>query len=198
MAERRTHVAAAVRDVARQLVRAQEHPDLDHASTATRRSRASRRASRRRSRRPYVPQAIDDREEGHARPMFIWFVLQDSTGSLWQSGIYRKTGARSPAQPKFAAAAKPLSPVNGKLSIKGGTKNPVRHGVPALVLRRTTRSARRSGSTSTHDARRQARRRSRSPRARSRSTARSQPRHRPDGAQGQDLHGDDRREHEER
>ena len=57
-------------------------------------------------------------------PMFVWFVMRDSVGSLWQSGIYRLAGAAKPARPKFAAAAKPLSPVNGKVTVKGGTKNP--------------------------------------------------------------------------
>jgi hypothetical protein len=56
--------------------------------------------------------------------MFIWFVLQDSPGSLWQSGIYRGTGATKAARAKFASAAKPLSAVNGKVNVKGGVKNP--------------------------------------------------------------------------
>ncbi len=72
----------------------------------------------------YLTQAIDIAKKDKRVPMFIWFVMRDSAGSLWQSGIYRTTGAAKPAQPKFAAAAKPLSPVNGKLSVKGGTKNP--------------------------------------------------------------------------
>jgi len=72
----------------------------------------------------YVPQAIDIAKKDKRVPMFIWFVLRDSAGSPWQSGIYRITGAAKPSQPKFAAAAKPLSPVNGKLSLKGGVKNP--------------------------------------------------------------------------
>ena len=72
----------------------------------------------------YVSQAIDIAKNDKRVPMFVWFVLKDSAGSLWQSGIYRKTGAPKPSQPRFAAAAAPLSPVNGKLSIKGGVKNP--------------------------------------------------------------------------
>ncbi len=72
----------------------------------------------------YLTQAIDIAKKDKRVPMFIWFVMKDSAGSLWQSGIYRTTGAAKPAQPKFSAAAKPLSPVNGKLSVKGGTKNP--------------------------------------------------------------------------
>jgi hypothetical protein len=56
--------------------------------------------------------------------MFIWFVFRDSRSSLWQSGLYRLTGAPKPAQPKFASAAKPVDRVNGKVSVKGGTANP--------------------------------------------------------------------------
>ena len=72
----------------------------------------------------YVTQAIDIAKKDKRVPMFIWFVMKDSTGSLWQSGVYRKTGAAKPARAKFAAAAGPLNAVNTKLSVKGGTKNP--------------------------------------------------------------------------
>ena len=41
----------------------------------------------------YVTQAIAIAKKDKRVPMFIWFVMQDSTGSLWQSGVYRKTGA---------------------------------------------------------------------------------------------------------
>ena len=57
--------------------------------------------------------------------MFIWFVMQDSQGSLWQSGIYRGGGAAKPAQRTFGRAARGLSPVNGKVTVKGGTRNPL-------------------------------------------------------------------------
>lgn len=72
----------------------------------------------------YLPQAIAIAKKDKRVPMFIWFVMRDSAGSPWQSGIYRTTGSPKPAQSKFAAAAKPLNPANGKLSIKGGVKNP--------------------------------------------------------------------------
>ncbi len=72
----------------------------------------------------YIPQAIAIAKKDARVPMFIWFVMQDSKGSPWQSGIYRSNGSTKPGQPKWAAAAKPLSPVNGKVSIKGGTRNP--------------------------------------------------------------------------
>lgn len=72
----------------------------------------------------YVRQAIGIAKKDPRVPMFIWFVMRDSLGSPWQSGIYRTTGAAKPSQPKFAAGAGPLNPVNGKLSVKGGTVNP--------------------------------------------------------------------------
>jgi hypothetical protein len=72
----------------------------------------------------YLTQAIGMAKKDPRVPMFVWFVMKDSDGSLWQSGVYRKTGAAKPAQSRFAAAAAPLNPVNGKLTVKGGTKNP--------------------------------------------------------------------------
>jgi hypothetical protein len=72
----------------------------------------------------YLTQAIAIAKKDPRVPMFVWFVMRDSTGSLWQSGIYRQTGASKPSQSRFASAAGPLNPVNGKQSVKGGTKNP--------------------------------------------------------------------------
>jgi hypothetical protein len=72
----------------------------------------------------YLPQAISIAKKDARVPMFVWFVFRDSSGNPWQSGIYRRTGAPKPAQPKWASAAKPLDVVNGRVSIKGGTKNP--------------------------------------------------------------------------
>ena len=72
----------------------------------------------------YAPKAIDIARNDPRVPMFIWFVLRDSAGSLWQSGIYRTNGTAKPAQPKFAAAAGPLDALNGKMNVKGGVKNP--------------------------------------------------------------------------
>ena len=72
----------------------------------------------------YAPQAIGIAKKDKRVQMFIWFVLRDSTGSPWQSGIYRQDGSAKPSQPKFAAATGPLDPTNGKVSFKGGTKNP--------------------------------------------------------------------------
>jgi hypothetical protein len=72
----------------------------------------------------YVTQAIDIAKRDPRVPMFVWFVLQDSSGSPWQSGIYRTNGSPKPSQPKFAAAATTLSPVNGKVSFRAGTRDP--------------------------------------------------------------------------
>ena len=72
----------------------------------------------------YIPQAIAMARKDPRVQMFVWFVMQDSQGSLWQSGIYRLDGSSKPAQPRFARAAAPLDPVNGKVTVRGGTKNP--------------------------------------------------------------------------
>lgn len=72
----------------------------------------------------YLQQAIALAKKDPRIPMFIWFVMQDSAGSPWQSGIYRTNGSPKPAQPKFAKVALPLSPVNGKVTVKGGTVSP--------------------------------------------------------------------------
>ncbi len=72
----------------------------------------------------YAPEAINIAKKDKRVQLFIWFVMQDSSGSPWQSGIYRRTGAAKPAQPKWAAAAAPVSAVNAKVSVKGGVKNP--------------------------------------------------------------------------
>jgi Glycosyl hydrolase catalytic core len=72
----------------------------------------------------YLPQAISIVKKDARVSMFVWFVFRDSASSPWQSGIYRRTGVRKPAQPKWASAAKPLDMVNGKVTVKGGTRNP--------------------------------------------------------------------------
>ena len=72
----------------------------------------------------YVPQAIALAKKDPRIPMFVWFVFRDSSGSPWQSGVYRKSGAAKPAASRWAAAAKPVDRLNGKLTVKGGTANP--------------------------------------------------------------------------
>ncbi|MCZ7588725.1 MAG: cellulase family glycosylhydrolase [Gaiella sp.] len=72
----------------------------------------------------YLPQAIAMARKDRRVEMFIWFVMQDSQGSLWQSGIYRQDATPKRAQAGFARAAAPLDPVDGKLTVRGGTRNP--------------------------------------------------------------------------
>jgi hypothetical protein len=72
----------------------------------------------------YIPQAIGMARKDPRVQMFVWFVMQDSQGSLWQSGIYHQDASPKRAQPAFARTARPLSPVNGKMTVRGGTKNP--------------------------------------------------------------------------
>ena len=73
----------------------------------------------------YLPQAINMARKDPRVGMFIWFVMQDSNGSLWQSGIYRQDGTPKRAQPRFAPVARPLDATNGKLTVKAGTKSPL-------------------------------------------------------------------------
>ena len=72
----------------------------------------------------YIPQAIAMARKDPRVQMFVWFVMQDSPGSLWQSGIYRQDAPPKRAQPRFARTAKPLSPVNGKLTVQGRHEEP--------------------------------------------------------------------------
>lgn len=73
----------------------------------------------------YLSQAIGFARKDPRIQMFVWFVLEDSAGNPWQSGLYRKGGAPKPASAKFAAIAPGLSMVHGKLALKGGTRNPL-------------------------------------------------------------------------
>ena len=73
----------------------------------------------------YVPQAIALAKKDPRIPMFVWFVFRDSSGSPWQSGVYRTSGAAKPAAARWAAAAKTTDRLNGKVTVKGGTANPL-------------------------------------------------------------------------
>jgi hypothetical protein len=72
----------------------------------------------------YLPQAVSIAKKDKRVPLFVWFVFRDSVGNPWQSGIYRRTGAPKPAQAKWVSAVKPLDMVNGRVTVKGGTRNP--------------------------------------------------------------------------
>ncbi len=73
----------------------------------------------------YIQQAVGIAKKDARVQMFIWFVLRDSPGSPWQSGVYREDGGAKPAQRRWAAATASLSPINGNVRVKGGTKNPL-------------------------------------------------------------------------
>jgi cellulase (glycosyl hydrolase family 5) len=73
----------------------------------------------------YVPQAIAYARKDARIPMFIWFVFRDSAGSPWQSGVYRTSGAPKPAAAKWSSTARTVDKLNGKVSVKGGTANPL-------------------------------------------------------------------------
>ena len=189
-------LAAAVRDVDRLVVPPQEHPGLDHRVRP--RDEARRAAGVTEAQQAaYFPQAIAIAKKDPRVPMFMWFVFRDSTGSPWQSGLYRKTGGPKPAQPKFASAAGPLNPVNAKLSVKGGTKNPsvtvylrsfcVNSPIGAPVGVDSASVARRQGRRGLAGA----------AEPRDRLHRRFSP-HRPDRRQGEDLHGHGGCEHQER
>jgi hypothetical protein len=73
----------------------------------------------------YVTQAITMLKKDPRVTMFVWFVFRDSSGSLWQSGLFRANGAAKPAYSKYRKAASPLDMRNGLITVKGGTRNPL-------------------------------------------------------------------------
>jgi len=72
----------------------------------------------------YLPQALGIARRDKRVAMFIWFVLRDSSGSPWQSGIYQTSGSPKPSQRKWAQATSALSPVNGRIVVRRGVRNP--------------------------------------------------------------------------
>jgi hypothetical protein len=72
----------------------------------------------------YARQSIAIARKDRHVQMFVWFVLQDSNGSLWQSGLYRGDGSTKPAQTRWAGAAAPVNARNARYVVKGGTKRP--------------------------------------------------------------------------
>ncbi len=72
----------------------------------------------------YVPQAITLLKADPRVQMFVWFVLRDSSGSLWQSGLYGPDGRAKPATGSFASSAAPLDARNARIKVKAG-KRPV-------------------------------------------------------------------------
>jgi hypothetical protein len=72
----------------------------------------------------YLEQAISMVRKDPRVSMFIWFVFRDSTESVWQSGLYRADGYTKPAQPRWTTTVRALSRINGRLTVKGGSRNP--------------------------------------------------------------------------
>ncbi len=72
----------------------------------------------------YAPQAIAIAKRDPRVAMFVWFVMRDSSGSPWESGLYRTSGDPKPARSRFAAAAGPLDALDGKVRVRGGVKSP--------------------------------------------------------------------------
>ena len=70
----------------------------------------------------YIKQSISIARKDPRVQMFIWFVFQDTQTSLWQSGLYRLSGAAKPGRAAFAAAAKSLDARNAVVRAKGGTR----------------------------------------------------------------------------
>lgn len=72
----------------------------------------------------YAPQAINIARQDRRVQLFIWFVMKDSAGSPWQSGIYRPSGNPKPAQARWAQAADGLDARAGQVRIRAGVRNP--------------------------------------------------------------------------
>ncbi len=73
----------------------------------------------------YLPQAIAIARKDPRVQMFIWFVFRDSTGSTWQSGLYRFDGTSKPAAANWSAAVAGLDARNGLATAPAGTVDPV-------------------------------------------------------------------------
>jgi hypothetical protein len=72
----------------------------------------------------YLPQALAIARKDPRVKMFIWFVFQDSTGSPWQSGLYRLDGSGKRAAGVWASTVAPLDMRNGLVSAPAGTVRP--------------------------------------------------------------------------
>ncbi len=73
----------------------------------------------------YLPQAVALARKDQRVQMFIWFVFQDSTGSTWQSGLYRLDGTPKPAAATWSGAVAGLDERNGSVTAPAGTVDPV-------------------------------------------------------------------------
>ena len=142
----------------------------------------------------YVTQAIDIAKKDKRVPMFIWFVMQDSTGSLWQSGIYRKTGGAKPVAAEVRRRGRAAQPGQRQAERQGRGQEPVGHASTCGRSARTTRSGQGRDHIA-HETGREARRRLAAAGVARDRLHRRVPRHRPHGRQGQDVHGRGRGQH---
>jgi hypothetical protein len=71
----------------------------------------------------YIPQALSLAKKDKRVGMFIWFVFRDSSGSTWQSGLYRANGAPKSSLGSWRRTVTPLDPRNPSLTVRGGSKS---------------------------------------------------------------------------
>ena len=91
-------------------------------------------------------------------PMFVWFVMRDSAGSLWQSGVYRQDGRREAGPVEVRLGRRAAEPCQREGDGQGRHQEPRAHRLPALVLcEQPDRGPGRADLA--NDARREARRR---------------------------------------
>jgi hypothetical protein len=81
----------------------------------------------------YIRQTLSILKKDPRVDMFIWFVFQDTTTSLWQSGLYRLNGSVKPGRSRFAAAARPLDARNAVVRARAGTRPTVNVSVRELA-----------------------------------------------------------------
>ena len=72
----------------------------------------------------YLPQAVAIAKRDSRVAMFIWFVFRDSTGSTWQSGLFRLDGTSKPSARRWWAIAAALDMRNATVGVRAGTVNP--------------------------------------------------------------------------
>ena len=83
----------------------------------------------------YIPQAIAMAKADTRVQMFIWFVMQDSPGSLWQSGdLPRRRRGEARRSARFDRAARGAEPGQRQGDREGRHAEPARHRLPPRVL----------------------------------------------------------------
>ena len=124
LSERRLQHDEAVREGPGQVVRPQEHPGLDHG--VRERDEAGRAEGRHGGAAGRLRAAGDRvREEGPADPDVHLVRLPRLGGQPLAERRLSHDGRAKPAAAKWAAAAKGVDKLNRKVSVKGGTANPL-------------------------------------------------------------------------